>query len=337
MHEESCQTDCATSHLRAKHLTSLRYVMMAYMSRPMDLVPACEAFIAVTDQGGFTLGAASLRVSQPVVSRRVSTLERALGGRLLQRSARSVTLTRFGRTMLPAVRRVVAATDTLREQAELRRKAPVRLVLPQELGLAELGRFCAAAGGLGDDLEVLQATPLQRTQMLAEDQADLALVPAPPDVARWRSSLGVAARPTSQQDTMRLASLRPRRGSHRTRLLWLLPEDDVPHVRDPLERFRDRHGLELGQVRRAPSSVQAVRRVLSEDDLLLTTQSDASRLGLGWRRIVDLQLDRCHLMSSSETGRYITPRPGLEDLIGQLLDPAGRTPSAREQEFDHAG
>lgn len=91
------------------------------MSRPVDLVAACEAFLAVAERGSFTIGAASLQVGQPVVSRRVATLERALGGQLLQRSARSVALTRFAQAMLPTVRRVVEATDALREQAGRRR------------------------------------------------------------------------------------------------------------------------------------------------------------------------------------------------------------------------
>ena len=38
---------------------------------------------------------------QPVVSRRVAALERRLGGALLERSTRSVTLTELGQRVLP--------------------------------------------------------------------------------------------------------------------------------------------------------------------------------------------------------------------------------------------
>lgn len=292
---------------------------MTCMSRPVDLVPACEAFVAVAERGSFTIGAASLQVSQPVVSRRVATLERTLGGQLLQRTARHVALTRYGRAMLPAIRRVVEATDTLREQAALRRSSPLRLALPAELGLAELGRFCALASAAGVPLDVLQADPTVRLQMLTDDRTDLAVVPAAADVARWRSPLGVAA--AQPGPAMRLESLRPRRGGSRPRLLWLLPEDDVPHLRDPLERFRDRHGLTVGQVRRATSTVQAVHRSLVGHDLVITTAADAARIGLAWRPIADLRLERGHLLSSSDPGRPAAADPQLLDLVGRLLDP----------------
>ncbi|WP_158548065.1 LysR family transcriptional regulator [Desertihabitans brevis] len=291
------------------------------MSRPVDLLPACEAFLAVVDRGSFTVGAASLQVSQPVVSRRVATLERTLGGQLLQRSTRSVALTRYGRAVLPAVRRVVEATDALREQAELRRGAPLRIALPLELGTAELARFSADATAAGTDVEVLQDVPSRRAQLLADDRTDLAVLPAAADVARWRVPLGLGSREDGLP--LHLESLRPGRGAGSPRLLWLLPEDDVTHVRDPLERYRDRHGLAASQLRRAGSVVAAVHRVLTRDDLVLTTRADAARCGLGWRPLAGLTLVRGRLLASSDPGRPATTDADLVELLGRLLTGPG--------------
>lgn len=53
-------------------------------------------FVKVVEKGGFTSAAAALGVSQPVVSRAVTALERRLGVRLLQRTTRRINLTEAG-------------------------------------------------------------------------------------------------------------------------------------------------------------------------------------------------------------------------------------------------
>src|ERR1700686_3532114 len=44
-----------------------------------------EYFVAVVDEGSFTMAAARLRVSQPGLSHQIQALERQLGGPLLER------------------------------------------------------------------------------------------------------------------------------------------------------------------------------------------------------------------------------------------------------------
>jgi DNA-binding transcriptional LysR family regulator len=63
-----------------------------------------EYFIAVVDEGSFTTAAARLHVSQPGLSHQIQTLERQLGGPLLERLPRGVRLTPAGRTVLPHAR-----------------------------------------------------------------------------------------------------------------------------------------------------------------------------------------------------------------------------------------
>lgn len=60
-------------------------------------------FVLVAQAGSFSRGALAAAVSQPTISRHVMKLERELGGRLLDRTAKGVTLTPIGRRLYDAV------------------------------------------------------------------------------------------------------------------------------------------------------------------------------------------------------------------------------------------
>src|SRR5512138_1336051 len=66
-----------------------------------------QAFLAVADQGSFGRAAESLHITQTALSRRVQNLEAFLGVKLLERTTRSVTLTRIGVDFLPQARRLL--------------------------------------------------------------------------------------------------------------------------------------------------------------------------------------------------------------------------------------
>src|SRR5438046_10054352 len=65
-----------------------------------------EMFRAVAEQGTFTKAAGRLHVSQSAVSRQVQLLEEELGGALLRRSAKGVSLTEAGELLLRMTHRV---------------------------------------------------------------------------------------------------------------------------------------------------------------------------------------------------------------------------------------
>ncbi len=69
------------------------------------------AFVAVVKQGSFSRAATSLFVSQPVISERIIRLERVVGTRLFERSARGATLTGAGSRFLPFAERVLDLLD----------------------------------------------------------------------------------------------------------------------------------------------------------------------------------------------------------------------------------
>src|SRR5262249_36634143 len=64
-----------------------------------------EAFVAIADRGGFGKAADSLHITQTALTRRMQNLEGLLGVRLVERTTRSVALTRLGLDFLPPARR----------------------------------------------------------------------------------------------------------------------------------------------------------------------------------------------------------------------------------------
>src|SRR5262245_26418882 len=81
-----------------------------------------EAFLAIAEQGGFRKAAATLHITQTALSRRLQNLENLLGVRLVERTTRSVALTRIGEDFLPRARRLMgdltSALVELRETGE---------------------------------------------------------------------------------------------------------------------------------------------------------------------------------------------------------------------------
>lgn len=75
------------------------------MSIPINQV---IAFSAVARTGSFAEAAVQLHLSQPALSISIKNLETALGGKLLARTTRSVTLTPEGRAFQPVARRLLS-------------------------------------------------------------------------------------------------------------------------------------------------------------------------------------------------------------------------------------
>jgi DNA-binding transcriptional LysR family regulator len=76
-----------------------------------------EYSVAVVDTGSFTRAAADLHVSQPGLSSQIVSLERQLGGPLLERLTRGVRLTPAGRIALPHARASLAHAERARTGA----------------------------------------------------------------------------------------------------------------------------------------------------------------------------------------------------------------------------
>jgi len=78
----------------------------------MDL-DEIRAFVAVADSGSVNAAARRLHLAQPTVTRQIQRLERSLGGALLDRRTKPLTLTAAGRVVLEHCRQVLRAVDHL--------------------------------------------------------------------------------------------------------------------------------------------------------------------------------------------------------------------------------
>ena len=67
-----------------------------------------EAFVAIAEHGSFQKAAETLFITQTALTRRLQNLEAMLGVKLVERTTRSVALTRLGSDFLPQARRLLS-------------------------------------------------------------------------------------------------------------------------------------------------------------------------------------------------------------------------------------
>jgi DNA-binding transcriptional LysR family regulator len=77
-----------------------------------------EYFVAVAEEANFTRAAERVHISQSGVSAQVRRLEQELGATLIDRSARTATLTAAGRAALGPAREVLAAASAVRQAVD---------------------------------------------------------------------------------------------------------------------------------------------------------------------------------------------------------------------------
>ena len=93
-------------------------------------------FVAVAERGGFAAAASTLNIAQSALSRHVKELERELGGALLERGARGVTVTESGKVLLARGRWLFGAIDDIKAEVRTENREPsgtVRLGAPSSL------------------------------------------------------------------------------------------------------------------------------------------------------------------------------------------------------------
>ena len=73
-----------------------------------------QAFIAVSNNGSFSIAAETLFLTQPAISKRVSTLEAGLGVTLFDRMGRQINLTDAGKRLLPRAKQILLDIEDAR-------------------------------------------------------------------------------------------------------------------------------------------------------------------------------------------------------------------------------
>ena len=100
-----------------------------------------ETYQAVVEAGSFNLAADRLSTSAATVSRRISTLESALGVRLLNRTTRNINLTEAGEQYLDDVKNILESVEISEErigECKAEAKGELRIAAPLSFGIKHL-------------------------------------------------------------------------------------------------------------------------------------------------------------------------------------------------------
>lgn len=295
----------------------------------MDVAAACAAFVSVSEYESFSNGAAALRIPQSVASRRVAALEELLGGALLERSTKRVALTPLGRELLPRAAAVAAGPAALVAEAAEALNRPTLLAVPELCDPLALARLALACRDAGEPVLTTATDRAAREHLLAEGRVSLALRTAAPGERTWAVPLGVVSREPAARGVRHLDTLRPGRADRGPApVLWLHPEDDVPHVRDRLVALRNGLGLGPAQLRTARDLPEALAGVLAGDDLLVASRRQADDVGLPWARIGDLRLERGYRLGATQEEAAARFLRRCGPLVADCLGARGASPSA---------
>ncbi len=152
-----------------------------------------EYFIALAEMRHFGHAAAKVHISQPALSVQIKELEATLGGPLVERHARDLTLTPFGRLALEQAKEIVAQVRALEHSARWRDGLAGKLVIgmiptvaPYLLpsALAEL-----RARDLSLDVQVQEAKTARLLTALQQGELDAAVIALPAE------AIGLVERP----------------------------------------------------------------------------------------------------------------------------------------------
>ncbi|HTN55322.1 MAG TPA: LysR family transcriptional regulator [Microbacterium sp.] len=140
-----------------------------------------RGFVEVAREGHFTRASEALHLAQPSLSRQISTLERELGARLLERARGHISLTPAGEALLPRAQRILAEVQAIGEEmdelAGLHR-GRVRLGAPPTLCVSlvaeAISTFHRAHPGV--DLHLAEGGSRALVDQLAVGDLDIALI-----------------------------------------------------------------------------------------------------------------------------------------------------------------
>ena len=134
--------------------------------------------LAAIDHGGFTRAATACHVSQPALTKAVKRLEEELESPLFVRAASGVSLTEFGRILVPKLRAIAARDADIKDIArnvKRLRTIPVRIGVLQTIGARKISsyveRFLRAAPEA--EVECLVDTHATLIAMLEDGRVDL--------------------------------------------------------------------------------------------------------------------------------------------------------------------
>lgn len=99
------------THTDKKLYSYSDHAYLESMRKPLDKLNAMAVFVRVVERGSFSAVARELQTSQPTISKILRALEIELGGKLIARSTRQLSLTDEGQRYYNECRQILAAVD----------------------------------------------------------------------------------------------------------------------------------------------------------------------------------------------------------------------------------
>src|SRR5689334_5655713 len=209
-----------------------------------------QALVAIADHASFRRAAEALHITQTALSRRLQNLESFLGVKLVERTTRSVALTRLGADFVPQARRLLSGLEaSLTEMRETGRslRGNVTIACVPTVGVHYLPRIVQ---------KYAQLHPGNRIDILDHASSDVAVA-----VLRREAEFGIntlgAPHPELEaaplmQDRFVLVCRRDHALAGRPRLAWkqlapypLILSGRASANRPLMEAALERHGLQL--------------------------------------------------------------------------------------------
>lgn len=218
-----------------------------------------QAFITVAQTRSFAEACTLLHLSQPALSIAIRNLEDAIGGRLLERTTRSVALTPEGARFYPVVKRLLTDWDKSLED--------VRNLFALRQGKLDIAAMPTFAGSLLPAILAQYRRQFPDINITVHDVIAESVVDM---VREGRVELGVTFDPGEAQDL----NFKP---LFRDRFVAVLPGDHPLLAKRQL-RWHDLHSFPYITLQR-PSSIRLlIDRILQEHGTALTPAFEAHQL-----------------------------------------------------------
>jgi DNA-binding transcriptional LysR family regulator len=110
----------------------------------MASLKTMRTFVQVVQSGSFAAAADSLGLSPSIVSKQISTLERHLGARLLNRTTRAMAVTEIGQAYYASCHSVIAQIDAMEEEVAAQQGTAIGHItirVPHSIGILHLGKL----------------------------------------------------------------------------------------------------------------------------------------------------------------------------------------------------
>jgi DNA-binding transcriptional LysR family regulator len=281
--------------------------------------------------------AATLNVSQPAISKSLAEMEKGIGVKLFERTARGLHPTIYGESLIRHARSVLAELTLARDE--------LRGLMSGAAGSVSVGTLSAAALTLlPQSLALLKKRSPGTTVLVREGSIESLL----PDLWSGKLDMIVGRLPNDQsmhglgekilsEDAVTLVAgvghpLTRRKRVRWSDLIaypWVLPPVDTL-LREPLERAFEQHGVPMPANRIETLSVQIIRAYLQLTEAIAFLAGDVSKhfKQLGLIAMLPLELPNV-LRPVGMTWNRQRPLSPSAKLMMQCLEGAAKPPRAR--------